>query len=219
MDDAGTAVPVAALLFDLGGVVIEIDFGRCLARWAASAGRDADDLAARFSFDTNYEKHERGLSNATEYFATLRNSLAADLSDEELLAGWTDIYVGVVAGIEPLLSAASARLPLYAFTNSNPSHHAVWSQRFAKDFEVFKTTFLSSDLGVRKPDREAFDAVVAAIGVPAGNILFFDDSIENVNGARDAGIRAVHVTSVDSVRAALADLGIELPPPVPAARC
>jgi putative hydrolase of the HAD superfamily len=49
-----------ALLFDLGRVVIDIDFDRTVARWAAHAGCDPADLAARFSRDDAYQRHERG---------------------------------------------------------------------------------------------------------------------------------------------------------------
>src|SRR5262249_51914286 len=52
--------PVHALLFDLGGVVIEIDFDRVLARWALHAGTDFAALKSRFSFDPSYQRHERG---------------------------------------------------------------------------------------------------------------------------------------------------------------
>jgi glucose-1-phosphatase len=51
---------VDALLFDLGGVVIEIDFGRTVTSWAAAGGVPVDTLRARFAFDHVYERHERG---------------------------------------------------------------------------------------------------------------------------------------------------------------
>jgi putative hydrolase of the HAD superfamily len=50
--------------------------------------------------------------------------------------------------------------------------------------------------------------VVNAIGVPATRILFFDDSAENVEGARACGLQAVHVKSSEDVADALAALGI-----------
>jgi len=199
---------VDVLLFDLGGVVTDIDFGRCTARWAASAGRDPEDVASRFAFDAAYEEHERGTLDAAGYFESLRQLLSVDLTDSELLEGWNDIYLGVIAGIGPLLDAARDRFPLYAMTNSNPSHQAVWSERFAVELEVFASTFVSSDIGHRKPDRAAFDTVASMIGVSPSTILFFDDSPENVAGARNAGLQAVHVTSTDSVRRALAQVGV-----------
>lgn len=197
---------VDVLLFDLGGVVIDIDFGRCIARWAQSAGCELDDIASRFTFDVAYEDHERGGLDAAGYFETLRRSLSLDLSDEQLLEGWNDIWVGVNAQIGPLLAAARTEFPLYALTNSNPSHHAVWSERFAADLDVFESVFVSSDIGHRKPDRAAFDTVTAIIDVEPGKVLFFDDGPENVAGAIDAGLQAVLATCTDSVRTALAQL-------------
>ena len=68
---------VDAWLFDLGNVVIGIDFELALAAWATAAGRDIDDLRQRFHFDEAYERHERGQIEAPEYFAALRSMLEA----------------------------------------------------------------------------------------------------------------------------------------------
>jgi glucose-1-phosphatase len=206
-----SAESVDALLFDLGGVVIDIDFRRCFQRWAEASGTGIDHIASRFEFDTAYERHERGEMDTASYFQRLRLALGVDLGDGELLDGWEDIYVGVLPGIGPLLATAGAKFPLYAFTNSNPSHQAVWSTRFAEDLEVFTATFVSSDIGQRKPDRAAFDTVTEMIGVPASRILFFDDLAENVAGALDAGLQAVHVSTTSSVSSALIQLGVQVP--------
>ena len=203
------AEPVEALLFDLGGVVITIDFGRCFQRWADSAGVAAGDIAARFAFDSAYEEHERGTLDTAAYWTSVRDSLSLDLHDDSLLAGWNDIYVGADPTVLDLLSRARNEWPLCAFTNSNPTHQAVWAARFASELEVFDTIFVSSELGHRKPDRAAFDAVVTSIGVPASRILFFDDGVENVAGAEAAGLQTVHVTSAESVRSGLRTAGLQ----------
>jgi glucose-1-phosphatase len=197
---------VDVLLFDLGGVVIDIDFRRGFANWAHSADRDVEEIATRFSVDAAYEEHERGRLPIHEYLENLRRTLGLALTDDELLAGWNDIWIGVNADIGPLLSLVSDVFPLCAFTNSNPTHQAVWSQRFAELLGIFTSTFVSSEIGHRKPERAAFERVASMIGVPPMSILFFDDGLENVAGARDAGMQAVHVTSPDSVRIALARL-------------
>lgn len=206
-----SAESVDVLLFDLGGVVIDIDFRHCLQRWAEASGTSIDHIVSRFAFDTAYEQHERGEMDMAAYFQTLRLALGVDLGDGELLEGWNDIYVGVVPGIGPLLAAAGAKFPLYAFTNSNPSHQAQWSTRFAEDLEVFTATFVSSDIGQRKPDRAAFAVVSELIGVPTSRILFFDDLAENVDGAIDAGLQAAHVSTTNAVSSALIQLGVHVP--------
>lgn len=209
-DDVGS---VRALLFDLGGVVLEFDFKRAFRVWADRACCDPAELERRFSFDEAYEQHERGELDAAGYFTALRRNLGLTLSDEEIVSGWNDIYLALVPGMSALLSAASQRLSLYAFTNSNPTHKSAWASRFADELSVFRSIFVSSDLGLRKPDPEAFTVVAQRSGFQVSELLFFDDTPENVDGARTAGIQAVLVESSADVRQALLRFGIEAAAP------
>ena len=118
---------VRALLFDLGGVVIGFDFNGAFRLWASRAGCDPTLIAERFSIDEAYERHERGELPASSYFPALRESLDIDISEEELVEGWNDVYLGLVPGISEVLSAAETHWPLFAFTNSNPTHKSAWS--------------------------------------------------------------------------------------------
>ena len=199
-----------AILFDLGGVVIDIDFKRAFQIWAALASVDASDLEKRFTFDEAYEQHETGELHSAGYFNALRESLNVSLSEDDLVAGWNDIYLGTIPGMVKLLATASQRFPLYAFTNSNPTHQSVWSVRFAAELSIFKTIYVSSELGVRKPDPRSFSLVAERMGVQASEVLFFDDSAENVDGAVSAGMRGVVVESTRDVTAALGRYGIEV---------
>jgi putative hydrolase of the HAD superfamily len=199
---------VGGLMFDLGGVVISVDFDRALRLWAARAGCEFSDLRARFAFDDAYTQHEQGTLDASGYFAALRRMLEVDLSDDDLRAGWNDIYAGPIPGMGAMLAAAASRFPLFAFTNSNPTHKRVWAVRFANELSVFRSVFVSSDLGVRKPEPEAFSAVATRAGLPASELLFFDDTSENIDGARRAGMQAVLVTSPSDVRRTLLQLGV-----------
>jgi HAD superfamily hydrolase (TIGR01509 family) len=203
---------IRALMFDLGGVVIEVDFGRVLRAWAAVAGCDPAVLGQRFSFDEAYQQHERGELDACGYFASLRSSLGLRLSDQEFAAGWNDLFVGIAGGMPALLTAASRRYPLYAFTNSNPTHQREWSTRFASELSAFRSAFVASELGLRKPDPAAFAAAAARAGFRAAEILFIDDTPENITGARAAGMHAVLVRSCRDVRTALNELGIDAAP-------
>jgi glucose-1-phosphatase len=204
--DSGDTRTARALLFDLGGVVLEINFDRVFDGWATRASCNPRALRRRFKFDDAYEQHERGEIDAAGYFASLRRSLGLRLSDEDFMAGWTDLYVGPVPGMVSVLAAASEHFALYAFTNSNPAHQSVWATRYAPELSVFRSIFVSSELGLRKPDANAFSEVARRAGLPASAFIFFDDTLENVTGARTAGMQAFHVRSTDDVRVALHEL-------------
>ena len=197
-----------ALLFDLGRVVIDIDFSKAIACWAGHAGCRPAELVDRFVHDEAYHHHERGRISDAAFFANLRSMLGIAISDAQFLQGWNAIFAGEMAGIAPLLARAATRLPLYAFSNTNPPHVAHFSVHYAEVLSHFRELFLSSTIGLRKPDAEAFDHVVQAIGVPASRIVFFDDLPENVAGARARGLQAVEVRSSDDVAQALDALGI-----------
>lgn len=195
---------IKALLFDLGGVIIDIDFERVFARWAKDAGCDVEAIRRRIGRDDPYLHYECGTITLEEYFSFLRDAMNVALTDEQLLAGWNEIFVGEMSGIANLLEAMKDRIPLYAFSNTNRAHEEFWSVQFAPVLTHFRKVFVSSTIGLRKPDRPAFDHVVRDIGVPASSVLFFDDSFENVEGARTAGLKAEHVKGAADIAAALA---------------
>jgi putative hydrolase of the HAD superfamily len=197
-----------ALLFDLGRVVIDIDFKRCIARWADHAHCDPRLIEERFRRDVSYRRHEVGELDTKEFFAGLQAACEIELSHDQFLEGWNAIFVGEVPGMAELLARAARQVPLYAFTNTNPDHQLVWSQRFAPILANFKEIFVSSTIRLRKPDAAAYDHVVRAIGAPAERIVFFDDVMENVEGARARGLQAVHVRSSADVAHALTALGL-----------
>jgi putative hydrolase of the HAD superfamily len=197
-----------ALLFDLGRVVLDIDFDKAIACWAGHAGCEPSDIAKRFVRAEAYRHHEIGRISDAAYFESLRAALGITLSDAQFLEGWNAIFAGEMPDIAGHLARAAARVPLYAFSNTNNAHVEHFSVKYAGVLGHFREIFLSSSIGLRKPDAKAYDHVVKAIGVPAGRIVFFDDSAENIEGARARGLTAVHVTSPADVADALAALGI-----------
>ena len=199
---------IDALLFDLGRVVIDFDLQRAFAIWAEHAGCSPADLANRFQVDDIYRQHERGEVSDAAFFSGLRRSLGIDITDEQFLVGWNAIFIEPMPGIEALLPLAAKQYPLYAFSNTNAAHILHLNERFEVVFRNFRQVFASMAIGLRKPEAAAYDHVVAAIGVPANRILFFDDLIENVEAARDCGLHAVLVRTSTDVADTLRELGI-----------
>jgi glucose-1-phosphatase len=198
---------IQVLLFDLGGVVVEIDFNRAFAHWQSISRLSLAELKATFTFDVPYQRHERGEITANEYFAHLTQHLQLQDGTARIAEGWNSIFVAEITETRRMVEAARAKLPCYAFTNTNAAHQAAWSAKFPAVVQAFDHIFVSSEIGHRKPDRSAFEFVARSLGVPMESILFFDDMLENVNGALAAGLEAVHVRGPSDVRAALQRLG------------
>jgi putative hydrolase of the HAD superfamily len=194
---------IQALLFDLGGVLIEIDFERVFRHWARHSRLTAAAIRERFEVDTAFQRHERGEIDGAAYFDHLRRLLLLEGSDAEIAAGWNAVFVGPIEPTLALIRRVRERLPCFCFTNTNPTHQASWSQAFPELGSLFEEIFVSSELGMRKPEPLAFETVAAGMGIPPARILFFDDLAQNVEGARSAGMRAVLVRSPEDVREGL----------------
>ena len=110
--------------------------------------------------------------------------------------------------IAALLPRAAERMPLYVFSNTNQPHIEYFSEAYPDLLGHFRELYLSSAIGLRKPDAAAYDHVIKSIGVPAERIVFFDDLAQNVEGARACGLKAVQVRSSGDVASTLAALGI-----------
>jgi HAD superfamily hydrolase (TIGR01509 family) len=190
---------IDALVFDLGGVLIDVDFNRAFAQWAAASGIESALLQSRFKVDDAYHRHERAEISGTQYFAALRESLGVDLDDSQFETGWNAILGAEIVSTTCLLPELLQQRPLYLFSNSNRTHHVCWERDYSGMLANFAEVFVSSEIGLRKPDAEAFMHVAGAAGLKPQRILFFDDTMENVKGARAVGMMAVHVTGTDSV--------------------
>jgi HAD superfamily hydrolase (TIGR01509 family) len=199
---------VRALLFDLGGVLIDVDFARVLEHWQPISRLSPQELKAAFQLDLPYEQHERGEITATEYFAYLAVKLQLQDDPMRITEGWNAIFGDEITETLLLAQAASAHIPCYVFSNTNPTHQAAWTARYPRVIKSFERIFVSSEMGCRKPERHAFEYVARAMNVPPNAIMFFDDHAGNVEGAAAAGLQAVHVRGPADVRTALQVIGV-----------
>ena len=194
------------IIFDLGGVIIDIDFGRVFQHWAALSGQDAQHIHQRFAVDDAYRQHERGELTTTQYLAYQRDLHSLTLTDEQMLAGWNAIFGPEIPGVRALIEQATSIAPCVVFSNTNAGHQAYWAPVLTETLSLFEHVFVSNELGLRKPDAEAFHAVCSPMKVAPEHSLFFDDTQENLDGASALGISAVKVSGSADIKRCLDDL-------------
>lgn len=197
-----------ALLFDLGGVIIDIDFQRAIDVWRRASPLPAEDIQRLFKFDAAYERHERGEIEAADYYAHLASLLRIEGGQEIVAEGWNAIFIGEIAQTLALVRQLRPRVPCHVFSNTNRAHADTWRGQFPDAVAAFDGIFSSHEIGLRKPDREAFEHVARAMGAAPQDILFFDDRLDNVEGARAAGLQSVLVSSPRDVREAISACGL-----------
>ncbi len=195
---------VELLLFDLGGVVIDIDFERIFKKWSIYSGLPVQEIKAAFSADAALEQYERGQIDSTEYCHYVCDSIGMEMSFDQFSDGWNNVMVAPISPTVNMLRDLSTQIPLYALSNANPLHKAYWEKTYADELGYFKRVFVSSDIGCRKPDPSAYLLVAEELNIDPQNMVFFDDLADNVEGARNLGMQAVQVKSPTDITSFIA---------------
>ena len=197
-----------AVLFDLGGVVLDIDIDRPLSVWQPHSRLSPQELRAAYRQDGPWHHHETGHLPAEGFLAHLREVLALDCDEETVRAGFNAILVAEIEETVRLLDAIRPDVPRYAISNTNPVHVAEIERSFPTLLPRFDRVFVSHEIGQRKPDAAAFHHVLDAIGVEAPQALLFDDLLPNIEAARAIGMQAVQVRGPEDVRRGLLERGL-----------
>ncbi len=187
-------------IFDLGNVIVNIDFSRVLGVWSDLGRVPLALLQSRFQMGENFARHERGEISDEQFAANLCAELDIALSYEQFVAGWQAVFVGlrpeVIALMQKLRSNGERVVIL---SNTNRLHCDYWPSQYPEVQLAADKLYLSQDMGMRKPEARIYQRVLEEEGVSAGDAVFFDDNLENIEAARQLGITTVHVTDAQVV--------------------
>ena len=199
---------IKVILFDLGNVLIKIDFSKVISEWVRFSGKDDIQISSDSILCSENGKYERGEISTQQFVSSLKRELKLNISDEKFLQGWNNIFVGETPGIRNVIDRVFSKYPLFVFSNTYISHSKVWRSQYSDLLKYFDKIFTSYELGMRKPEKESFLEVCSDIGVTPENILFFDDTMENVVVAQEMGMSSVQVNSIDDINNHLDQIGV-----------
>ena len=187
---------VKALIFDVGGVLLELDIRRCRSFYIDRLGYERiDDILDSSIQKGIYMQLEGGQISPDQFRqGILKDSLPGMTPEYIDLAMWS-LLKGVDSRKAEILKSLSDKYDLYILSNNNgitwPLCVKLMEDEGIEVNRVFKKIFLSYRMKMLKPGMEIFRAVIDQIGLPADELLFIDDSLKNVEGALKAGLPAI----------------------------
>ncbi len=185
--------PERHVAFDWGGVFTVGTFdGRSTARLAERLALPVERV--RDSYFRHVHQLEVGAWTLPEFWVQQQSELGTDLPYVDFEA----LYLGSVHRNEPMY-ALLARLPAGVRVGLLSNNYPVVSDHLRLDpaFARFDTLVFSNELGVKKPDERAFEALEEAMGVPAAQVAFVDDVVENIEAAQAAGFHGLLYAHTD----------------------
>ena len=204
---SAAAPQIDAVLFDLGGVLIELVGVERMLEWAPGLG-GTDELWRQWLQSPAVRRYETGNGSRDEFADGVIAEFGLPIDRDAFLAEFAWWPRTLFAGVDELLSSLAPRYTLASLSNTNELH---W-ERFSREWSLpgrFHHNFPSHAVGKLKPDAEYFLHVLDALGVPPERTLFVDDNAINVAAAAKLGIVARRAVGPEGVRTVLAALGLD----------
>ena len=192
------------MLFDLGGVLVDVDQSRIFEGLARKTGFEAnkikDTLLGAIPLNTDFIVKEYLPSQLTK---EVNRALGSELSEIDVVTAVNAELGETIHTTATLLPELRPRVRIGCLSNTNSIH---WDRLLSEYsfMHQFDRRFASQLVGHAKPGREIYQVAADRLGVRPHQILFFDDKEENVRAAELLGWHAAvyrdHVGLISTLR-------------------
>ena len=192
----------AAVLFDLGGVLLPFDRERRVAAIVAQLGVEADDV--RELFDGPLPRlMDLGKADETDFAAAFADIAGRPIAPATARALILSVFEAPNAELWRIVAELRRSVIVGGFSD-NPAFVA----ELFPDGAVLEPMIFSSQIGAMKPSDAAFAAAEARLGMGGDRVLFIDDGPANLQAARRRGWDAIQFTANAALVADLAARGL-----------
>ncbi len=186
----------AAVIFDLGGVLLNLDTAATGNAFRALGMTDFDAHYTQAKQNGLFDAFDKGEISPQEFRNALKKHLPPGTSDEAIDKAWNAMLLDLPVERLQLLEQLRGKYRLFLLSNTNEIHVTAFSGYLQRTFgfsdfsNYFERWYYSCRIGKRKPDAEAFFHVLEENGLNAEETIFIDDSPQHVEGALKLGIHA-----------------------------
>jgi putative hydrolase of the HAD superfamily len=202
-------MPVRNLIFDLGGVLLDIDYFRTRQAFIALGITDIDSYYHQSHSNPLFARLERGEIESAPFYEGLRQSTGLALSDTEIENAWNAMLLDFRESSIRYLQSLKGQYQLFLLSNTNQIHYEAFLNRHQHQFghlrfdEHFDAAYYSHLIKKRKPHADAYLHIIDAHGLRLEETLFIDDTQKNIEGAQAVGMQTMWLPAGDLVEIAL----------------
>ncbi|CAN5441726.1 HAD family phosphatase [soil metagenome] len=188
-------LPIKNIIFDLGGVLLNIDYNRTSEAFKKLGILGFDDLYSQANANHLFEALETGGIGEGEFYETIAKYCHPETPKIQMEDAWNKILIDFREGSLDFLKRLSEKYNLYLLSNTNSIHLTAFNKILGHQTgqnsldEYFIKSYYSHLIKLRKPYRSTYQWVLQDAGLKADETLFIDDSVNNIKGANEAGLQ------------------------------
>jgi glucose-1-phosphatase len=192
------AKDITTVIFDLGGVLFDIEYKRTQEAFQKlGAITDFQEVYSQQKQAGIFDEFEKGNISPVKFREGLRKWLPEKVTDEQIDSAWNALLIGFPSERISMLARLKNRYNLFLLSNTNEIH-LVEVMNMLKIHtpegldKVFTKEYYSCRMGLRKPDKEIYEKVLAENKLNPANTLFVDDLAQNIEGAQWTWLQILH---------------------------
>ena len=208
---------IKVLVFDLGGVVVELDFKPFIDKVLSKSPyyNDQKKIFFLMEFWKEVEIFDKGLISEEEFYRLACNKLSVrKISKIEFYEAFNSVMSRANEEVIDVIKKLRAlhRFKIIALSNVNKTHidHAIQKKNFLVFLKLFDEMIFSYEVHMIKPEPEIFQYTIKKAGCRPEEIAFIDDNLTNINAARKLGIVGIHFANLKNLIEELKKVGIQL---------
>jgi len=189
---------VSTIIFDLGGVIMDIDVKRTLNAFSDLGLKNIHEYFGHGFAASFFSDHEAGRISDEDFIQEIKKLLTAEVSDDAVTDAWNALLLRFPPDRIALLRELKTRYRIFLFSNTNAIHYKKFREIYRKSFsgeleDHFEKAYYSHVLGHRKPDTAGFEHIIRENSLDPKQTLFVDDALMNVEGSIKAGLKGLYL--------------------------
>ena len=193
------------IIFDFGGVILNIDYTLTEKAFASLGLTDFDRIYSQATQKELFDKLEKGQISPGVFRTEIRKFIRDGVTDTQIDEAWNAMLLDLPAERVELLDKLKKKYRLFLLSNTNEIHftsfNAYMKNKFKRDIfgDVFENAYVSHNVKMRKPDAEIFEFVLRENNLKNSETLFIDDSIQHIEGANKLGINTIFLKKGETI--------------------
>ena len=193
------------IIFDLGEVITDVHFKHTFEAFDTLAGKDTQSLYNFHKQNKVFDDLETGKISPAEFRNLLRELFSINHSDAEIDAAWNAMIGETPLQKLQFVSALRPKFKTFILSNTNQIHIDCVNLSLQKSYQIeslhpfFDAVYFSHEIGVKKPDAEAYLYILDKHNLKASETVFIDDKEENIQAAEKLGIKTYWLTNKEDL--------------------
>lgn len=187
------------LIFDLGGVILDLDLDGAFRRFSELMDGETMDLHQAYLSMPFIRQYEIGAIDTPAFIRQFQGVFNREVSAQEFRDLWYSMLVGIPSERIEWLGDLRKRFRLVLLSNTNALHIEHVERILQRDTgtrsldDIFHKTYYSHVINRRKPDENCYRFVLEDLKSDPARCLFYDDNRDNITAAEGLGMPGVLV--------------------------